>query len=84
MTNIAIACVLCHAGVCVGQANYGKDDEAAVAAVKAVYNDLELQRAFLEYEQDSYEILIAAIDKQNLLPRAVFTTFLQKIYKRTK
>ena len=66
------------------QKNYGKDDDSAVAAVKAVYKELDLESVFLQYEQESYNQLMAAIEGQGHLPQAVFTLFLKKIYKRTK
>lgn len=64
--------------------NYGKDDDAAVEAVKGIYRELKLEQVFLKYEQDSYDAIMAAIQKQSQLPHAIFTAFLQKIYKRTK
>lgn len=66
------------------QENYGKDNDAAVAAVKAVYKELDLPAVFRKYEQDSYNELMSAIKEQEQLPPEVFTTFLHKIYKRTK
>lgn len=66
------------------QENYGKDDDAAVEAVKGIYRELKLEQVFLKYEQDSYDAIMAAIQKQSQLPHAIFTAFLQKIYKRTK
>jgi farnesyl diphosphate synthase len=66
------------------QANYGKDDEEAVAAVKALYEQLGLEAAFREYEAESYERLKAMIHDQTLVPPKVFTHLLDKIYKRQK
>jgi len=66
------------------QANYGKDDEDAVAAVKALYEQLGLEAAFREYEAESYERLKAMIHDQTLVPPEVFTHLLDKIYKRQK
>lgn len=51
------------------QDNYGKSDEAAVAAVKGVYVELGLEAKFKQYEQDSYAQLVAAIEGQDLLPQ---------------
>jgi farnesyl diphosphate synthase len=55
-----------------------------VAAVKALYKELEIERRFQEYEQRSYEQLSATIEEQTLLPKEVFTSLLKKIYKRSK
>ncbi|XP_021902340.1 farnesyl pyrophosphate synthase 1 [Carica papaya] len=65
--------------------NYGKPDPANVAKVKALYNELDLQSVFAEYESQSYQKLIAAIDahpKKEI--QAVLKSFLAKIYKRQK
>lgn len=66
------------------QANYGKDEESCINAVKAVYNELQLEQKFKAYEQESYDALKLAIQKQQELPPAVFALLLNKIYKRTK
>ena len=66
------------------QAKYGKDDEEAVAAVKALYAELGLEAVFREYESESYARLKALIHEQTLLPAEVFTHLLDKIYKRQK
>jgi farnesyl diphosphate synthase len=55
-----------------------------VAAVKEVYRALDLPRQFSEYEASSYERLSRVIEEQALLPKAVFTSLLKKIYKRQK
>ena len=66
------------------QENYGKDDEAAVESIKALYRDLRLERVFEEYEHDSYQKLTAEISRQQQLPEGVFSLLLNKIYKRSK
>ena len=66
------------------QANYGKDDEQAVATVKALYAQLDLEAAFRKYESESYARLREMIHEQTLLPAEVFTHLLDKIYKRQK
>uniref|UniRef100_A0A0E0FRN6 Uncharacterized protein n=1 Tax=Oryza nivara TaxID=4536 RepID=A0A0E0FRN6_ORYNI len=69
----------------IGKENYGKSDPACVAKVKDLYNELHLQRVFSEYERESYEKLISAIEAQpNEAVRAVLKSFLHKIYKRSK
>uniref|UniRef100_A0A0D9V4H6 Farnesyl pyrophosphate synthase n=1 Tax=Leersia perrieri TaxID=77586 RepID=A0A0D9V4H6_9ORYZ len=65
--------------------NYGKSDPACVAIVKDLYNELDLQWVFSEYERESYENLISAIEAQpNEAVRSVLKSFLHKIYKRRK
>ncbi|OVA19745.1 Polyprenyl synthetase [Macleaya cordata] len=65
--------------------NYGKVDPACVAKVKALYNDLNLQGVFEEYESNSYNKLISSIEEHPSKPvQAVLKSFLGKIYKRQK
>ncbi|KIY95512.1 hypothetical protein MNEG_12453 [Monoraphidium neglectum] len=66
------------------KSNYGQKDPAAVARVKAVYEELGMKGRFGAYEAESYERLSALISEQKLLPEGVFTNLLQKIYKRSK
>ena len=66
------------------QEHYGKDDKAAVAKIKALYKELQLEQVFLKYEHESYARLTALIKEQQLLPEGVFTLLLNKIYKRSK
>ena len=66
------------------QANYGLKDAAAVAKVKAVYDDLGMRGRFEQYEADSHSRLTRLIEEQGMLPRGVFTNLLAKIYKRQK
>jgi farnesyl diphosphate synthase len=63
---------------------YGKSDEAAVAEVKAVYRELNLEGLFKSYEQESYDRLVGLIQEQTMLPQGVFLPLLQKIFKRQK
>lgn len=66
------------------EANYGKSDPECVKAIKDLYNDLQLENLFKEYETKSYNDLISKIEGQTLLPKDVFLPLLQKIYKRKK
>ncbi|KAL5697566.1 dimethylallyltranstransferase [Ranunculus cassubicifolius] len=66
-------------------ATYGKADKDSVAKIKALYNDLDLQGVFTEYESKSYEKLISSIEAHPSKPvQAVLKSFLGKIYKRQK
>ncbi|KAJ8770302.1 hypothetical protein K2173_013256 [Erythroxylum novogranatense] len=65
--------------------NYGKTNPANVAKVKALYNELNLQAEFAEYERKSYEKLITSIEAHpSKAVQAVLKSFLAKIYKRQK
>ncbi|XP_052207059.1 farnesyl pyrophosphate synthase [Diospyros lotus] len=65
--------------------NYGKDDPVCIAKVKQLYNDLNLQGVFAEYESKSYEKLINLIEAHpSKAVQAVLQSFLAKIYKRQK
>lgn len=66
------------------QDNYGKWDDACVGRVKQLYKELELVKAFEEYEEQSYAAIQAHLETVTLVPRQVFDLFLEKIYKRSK
>lgn len=52
--------------------------------MKKLFHELELEALFKQYEADSHEKLVKMIHDQEILPPAVFTMLLNKIYKRTK
>ncbi|CAA2994264.1 farnesyl pyrophosphate synthase 1 [Olea europaea subsp. europaea] len=65
--------------------HYGKTDAADVAKVKALYNDIDLEGVFLEYENKSYERITSSIEAHSSKAvQAVLKSFLGKIYKRQK
>jgi farnesyl diphosphate synthase len=66
------------------QEYYGKHDEAGVAAVKALYAELRLADAYLEYEDATAAAITELIGQVTEVPAAVFTELLGKIYKRSK
>ncbi|KAN0078395.1 Isoprenoid synthase domain containing protein [Tylopilus felleus] len=73
-------------------ANYGRKDAAKEGKVKEVYEAIGLRERYRVYEEGAKERidkLIAAVPEpegkvDGVLRRAVFTAFLNKIYKRTK
>ena len=74
-------------------ANYGRKDSEAEARVKEVFGELGIDAVYAEYEAASYKRINALIDAVPEVPcpkgdavlrQAVFRTFLEKIYKRTK
>lgn len=65
--------------------NYGCDDPIKVQNVKALYEQLDLQTVYQNYEEDSFASLMKLIDENcDSLPKEVFTSFAYKIYKRQK
>ncbi|KAH8978289.1 farnesyl diphosphate synthase [Lactarius akahatsu] len=74
-------------------ASYGRKDPAAEERVKEIFRQVGVDNEYAEYEAQSYariNTLIAAVPEVRspngdaVLRRAVFSTFLEKIYKRTK
>ncbi|KIW68787.1 farnesyl pyrophosphate synthase [Phialophora macrospora] len=67
--------------------NYGQKDDAKEAKVKELYNELQLEKRYQDYEEKrvgELRQLMAAVDESEGLKRGVFETFLAKIYKRSK
>ncbi|KAF7977280.1 hypothetical protein HWV62_604 [Athelia sp. TMB] len=77
--------------------NYGQKDPAKEARIKELYEELGMRQRYSTYEEATYQKLISMIetipeveviptksDEPAVLVRKVFTTFLDKIYKRTK
>jgi farnesyl diphosphate synthase len=75
--------------------NYGRKDKEREERVKRVFEEVGLAERFRTYEEDAYRKisgLIESIPEASQGPRAsapvlkrrVFTSFLDKIYKRTK
>ncbi|KAH6768763.1 farnesyl diphosphate synthase 1 [Perilla frutescens var. frutescens] len=65
--------------------HYGKENPEDVAKIKALYNDLNLQGVFAEFESKSYEKLTSSIEAHpSKSVQAVLKSFLGKIYKRQK
>ncbi|XP_072346757.1 farnesyl pyrophosphate synthase [Scyliorhinus torazame] len=65
--------------------NYGRDDPEKTAKVKALYEELDVRGIYTRYEKQSYQRLLTLINQHcTKLPREVFLSFAQKIYKRDK
>ncbi|CAM9195584.1 unnamed protein product [Chrysoparadoxa australica] len=64
--------------------NYGQDDPKKVLKVKELYKTLGLQKAYEEYEQESYETINNLIAQVTDVPREIYDKFINRIYKRTK
>jgi farnesyl diphosphate synthase len=74
-------------------ANYGRKDAEAEAKVKDVFREVGVDSFYAEYEAETYARINALIDAvpevnspcgEAVLRRAVFRSFLEKIYQRTK
>ncbi|CRG87502.1 farnesyl-pyrophosphate synthetase [Talaromyces islandicus] len=66
---------------------YGRKDAALEAKVKALYNDLNLEQHYKDFEEKRVTELrqkISAVDESEGLKKEVFSAFLDKIYKRSK
>lgn len=65
--------------------NYGRNDAVHVAAVKTLYTQLGLEAVYRAYEEQTYCELMQLIDSTaGTLPKAIFTDFASKIFKRSK
>lgn len=67
--------------------NYGRKDKQMEQQVKRIFEELELEKVYLEYEEDvvgKIRKMIEGVDEGEGLKRTVFESFLEKIHKRTK
>ncbi|KAK7749450.1 hypothetical protein SLS53_000023 [Cytospora paraplurivora] len=67
--------------------NYGRKDKTKEAAVKKLYNELNLEQRYKDYEEKVVGEIrekIAHIDESKGLKKEIFEVFLSKIYKRSK
>lgn len=67
--------------------NYGRKDKDKEAIVKKLYDELNLEKLYKDYEEKVVGEIrdkIAKIDESDGLKSSVFEAFLAKIYKRSK
>ena len=67
--------------------NYGRKDKDKEAVVKKLYDELNLEKRYKDYEEKVVTEIkdkIAKIDESEGLKKGVFEAFLAKIYKRSK
>ncbi|KAI9245869.1 farnesyl pyrophosphate synthase [Phascolomyces articulosus] len=67
--------------------NYGKKDKTCEAKIKELFIELDIENVYKKYEEESYEKingLIGQLDESTGLKKAIYTEFMDKIYKRTK
>lgn len=68
------------------KANYGKEDQQAVAIVKEIYKQVELETVYKEYEEASYKSICNLITSNGNTEymKQLFLFLVMKIYKRQK
>ncbi|CAG2104790.1 unnamed protein product [Medioppia subpectinata] len=69
------------------QDNYGVHSTEAVARVKAIYKELNIEERYREYEDFTFNEICHLIDQLTLsskIPKNIFYGFLTKIHKRNK
>ena len=67
------------------QENYAHEDPQKVNKVKAIYNTMNLQDLYHQFEEQSYQDIMLLIEKHSLsLPKQLFVDMTRKIYKRQK
>ncbi|CAI5741168.1 unnamed protein product [Hyaloperonospora brassicae] len=64
--------------------NYGRNDSDAIAAVKKLYNELDLAAAYHRYEEETYKALSEEIAQVTVMPSEVFSLLVGRIFKRNK
>jgi farnesyl diphosphate synthase len=67
--------------------NYGQKDDAKEARVKKLYEELQLEKRYQDYEErrvGEIRKMIDLVDESKGLKKEVFESFLAKIYKRGK
>jgi farnesyl diphosphate synthase len=64
--------------------NYGVWDDKKVKKVKQLYEELQIERMFKAYEEESYKEIQKQLESVRELPKEVFELLLKKIYKRSK
>lgn len=67
--------------------NYGRKDKDKEAVVKKLYDELNLEKMYKDYEEKvvgEIKDKIAKIDESEGLKKGIFEAFLAKIYKRSK
>ena len=63
--------------------HYGSHEETDISIIKQLYHKLQIQQHFRDYESDFYQSVTSKIDSvSDEFPKEVFTTFLDKVYKR--
>lgn len=64
--------------------NYGQSDMKKVNKVKKLYEELDLEQVYFDYEEQSYRQIRQLMAEVDGLPMELFEFLLMKIYKRAK
>lgn len=67
--------------------HYGSHDVKDVDVIKDIYLQLGVREMYNDYEEKFYKVIMDDIDsvcKNNVLPKEVFTSFLEKVFRRSK
>jgi farnesyl diphosphate synthase len=64
--------------------NYGQHDMKKVEKVKKLFRDINIEKIFHAYEEDSYAKIQALLKDVKDMPTEIFEFLLRKIYKRSK
>ncbi|CAK9438188.1 uncharacterized protein LODBEIA_P24630 [Lodderomyces beijingensis] len=67
--------------------NYGRKDDESEAKCKQLFNEMGIDKIYHDYEEDTVQKLrqqIDQIDESRGLKKEVLTSFLNKVYKRSK
>lgn len=67
------------------ETHYGQHEEKSVQIIKGIYNDLELEKLYLQQEETSHRDITKLINEAStLLPPFIFKVILDKIHLRQK
>jgi farnesyl diphosphate synthase len=73
--------------------NYGQKDAEKEKKVKEVFEELGLRQRYASYEEDAYQKVLKLVETipetqegapETVVKREIFTSFVEKIYKRNK
>ena len=65
------------------QKHYGSPEPEKIARIMALYEELKIQKLFLQYEEEAYNDILNRIEQTSgALNPHVFYYFLNKIYRR--
>ncbi|CAG8512268.1 6276_t:CDS:10, partial [Dentiscutata heterogama] len=64
--------------------HYGKKNSEDVLIIKQIYKDLNLEKLYREYEENSYTFLVGLISQldEDIIKKDIFLEYINKIYKR--
>eukprot|EP00002_Diphylleia_rotans_P034823 TRINITY_DN7512_c0_g1_i3.p1 TRINITY_DN7512_c0_g1~~TRINITY_DN7512_c0_g1_i3.p1 ORF type:complete len:297 (+),score=61.67 TRINITY_DN7512_c0_g1_i3:391-1281(+) len=66
------------------KSHYGKNNPESTRVIKGIYEKLKIQQIFQDYEEAYHKDINKMIASQDILPKAIFSDLMAKIFKRTK